>query len=78
MALCRAGERRGQGFRGRLTVYGRGKAGISGLGEAVLGRALVGQTFVQEHLDRLISGHPKRASGWAQDAVRWAFMSGGL
>lgn len=67
-----AGERRGQGIRGRLTVYRRGKAAVSGLGEAVLDRALADQAFVQEHLDQLIAGQPKRAAGWAQDAVRWA------
>jgi len=35
-----AGERRGQGIRGRLNVYGSGKALASGLGEAVMDRAL--------------------------------------
>lgn len=40
-----AGERRGsrdrpQGIRGRLSIYARGKALASGLGEAVLDRAL--------------------------------------
>src|SRR5215213_7907958 len=35
-----AGERRGQGIRGRLNVYGRGKALVSSLGEAVMDRAL--------------------------------------
>jgi hypothetical protein len=33
-----AGERRGQGLRGTLTVYRRGKAAVSGLGKAVLDR----------------------------------------
>ena len=35
-----AAERRGQGIRGRLTVYHRGRAAVSGLGEAAMGRAL--------------------------------------
>lgn len=67
-----AGERRGQGLRGRLTVYRRGKAAVSGLGEAVLDRALADATFVQEHLEQLIGGQPKRAATWAQDALHWA------
>jgi len=74
-----AGERRGQGLRGRLTVYRRGKAAVSGLGEAVLDRALADPAFVQEHLDELLAGQPKRAAAWAQDAlqradlhIRWA------
>jgi hypothetical protein len=40
-----AGERRGQGIKGRLIVYSRGKAAVSGLGEAALDRALA----VQRH-----------------------------
>lgn len=35
-----AAERRGQGIRGRLTVYRRGRAAVSGLGEAAMDRAL--------------------------------------
>jgi len=67
-----AGERRGQGIRGRLTVYRRGKAAVSGLGEAVLDRALADATFVHGHLEQLLAGQPKRAAVWAQDALRWA------
>lgn len=67
-----AGERRGQGIRGRLTVYRRGKAAVSGLGEAVLDRALADATFVQGQLEQLLAGQPKRAAVWAQDALRWA------
>ena len=74
-----AGERRGQGIRGRLTVYRRGKGAVSGLGEAVLDRALADAQFIQERLDELLAGRPKRAALWAQDSfgcadlhVRWA------
>ena len=67
-----AGERRGQGLRGRLTVYRRGKAAVSGLGEAALDRALSDPAFVQGHLDELLEGSPKRAAAWAQDALKWA------
>jgi hypothetical protein len=67
-----AGERRGQGLRGRLTVYRRGKAAVSGLGEAVLDRALSDPGFVKRHYDELVSGVAKRAAVWAQDAFVWA------
>jgi hypothetical protein len=66
-----AGERRGQGIRGRLRVYRRGKAAVSGLGEAVLDRALADATFVQKHLEQLLAGQLKQAAVWAQDALRW-------
>ncbi|MCU1657784.1 MAG: nuclease subunit of the excinuclease complex [Pseudonocardiales bacterium] len=67
-----AGERRGQGIRGRLTVYRRGKGAVSGLGEAVLDRALADPNFVRQRLDELAGGKPKRAAVWAQDAFAWA------
>ena len=53
-------------------VYRRGKAAVSGLGEAVLDRALADAAFVQQHLEGLLAGQPKRAALWAQDALRWA------
>jgi hypothetical protein len=67
-----AGERRGAGLRGRLTVYRRGKAAVSGLGEAVLDRALADVGFLQQRLDEVIAGAPRRASVWAQLAFEWA------
>jgi hypothetical protein len=67
-----AGERRGQGIRGRLTVYRRGKGAVSGLGEAVLDRALADADFIQGQLNALLVGEPKRAAVWAQDAFTWA------
>jgi hypothetical protein len=67
-----AGERRGQGIRGRLTVYRRGKGAVSGLGEAVLDRALADTAFVQQCLDELAGGKPRRAAVWAQKAFTWA------
>jgi len=65
-----AGERKGQGIRGRLSIYRRGKGAVSGFGEAALDRALAGATFVEEHLDAVRAGQPTRASVWAQDAIR--------
>lgn len=67
-----AGERRGQGIRGRLTVYRRGKAAVSGLGEAVLDRALADVGFVQGRLEEPRAGGPERTAVWAQDAITWA------
>jgi hypothetical protein len=67
-----AGERRGQGVRGRLTVYRRGKGAVSGLGEAALDRALADTEFVQRRLNELRAGESQRASAWAQKALAWA------
>jgi len=53
-------------------VYRRGKAAVSGLGEAVLAPALADAAFVQGRLEQLLAGEPKRAAVWAQDALRWA------
>lgn len=74
-----AGERRGRGLRGRLSIYRRGRGAVSGFGEAALDRALADADFVQAHLDAIRAGAPSRASAWARDAiasfspeVRWA------
>lgn len=66
-----AGERKGQGIRGRLSIYRRGKGAVSGFGEAALDRALASTAFIEEHLDNVRAGNPARASIWAQDAIRW-------
>lgn len=66
-----AGERRGQGIRGRLSIYRRGRGAVSGFGEAALDRALANTAFVARHLDDVRAGKPARASVWAQDATRW-------
>lgn len=66
-----AGERRGQGLRGRLSIYRRGRGPVSGFGEAALDRALGNAAFIEEHLAGVRAGQPVRASVWAQDAIRW-------
>lgn len=66
-----AGERRGRGIRGRLSVYRRGKGAVSGFGEAALDRALADVDFVEEHLARVRAGQPARTAVWAQDAIQW-------
>lgn len=74
-----AGERRGSGLRGRLTVYRSGKAMVSGLGEAVLDRALADPDWVGQRLEEIRAGQPRRAKHWGQAAfvradlhLRWA------
>jgi hypothetical protein len=66
-----AGERKGRGIRGRLSIYRRGKGAVSGFGEAALDRALADATFVEEHLVAVRAGQATRASVWAKDAIRW-------
>lgn len=67
-----AGERRGQGIKGRLTVYYRGKAAVSGLGEAALDRALADLKWLRQRVAEVEAGHPRRAASWAQDAIHYA------
>lgn len=79
-----AGERAGggngpQGLRGRLTVYARGRAAVSGFGEAALDRALADPAWLRARLKSLETDGPRRAKLWAKDAishlapdVRWA------
>lgn len=74
-----AGERRGQGLRGRLLLYLTGKAAVSGLGEAAFDRALADAVWVRERLAHIDKGEPERAKTWARLAVeradlqvRWA------
>ena len=45
-----------------LSVYQRGKAAVSGLGEAMLDRALADTGFVKQHYDELVDGVAKRAA----------------
>lgn len=63
-----AGERKGQGVRGRLTIYARGRGAVSGLGEAVLDRALADEDWVAAQLDDLRRNGPTRAKLWAARA----------
>lgn len=64
-----AGERRGQGVRGRLTVYARGRGAVSGLGEAALDRALADESWLAARLDDLRRDGPVRAKEWAVAAM---------
>jgi hypothetical protein len=64
-----AGERRGQGIRGRLNVYSRGKAVVSGLGEAVMDRALADVRWLRQRLNDLEHGRAMRTREWGQAAL---------
>ncbi|WP_328634223.1 hypothetical protein [Streptomyces sp. NBC_00356] len=67
-----AGERSGQGLRGRLRRYASGKAIASGLGEAVFDRALADAGWLRERLMEVEAGQPMRATGWGKAALNWA------
>ncbi|GLX50853.1 hypothetical protein Shyhy01_38030 [Streptomyces hygroscopicus subsp. hygroscopicus] len=57
-----AGERQGEGLRGRLRRYTSGKALASGLGEAVFDRALVDPQWRRERLAEAETGRSRRAT----------------
>ena len=59
------GDRRGAGLRGRMTAYCTGKAAVSGLGRAVLDRALNEERFLTKRLVALTAGERLDAKGWA-------------
>ena len=63
-----AGARRGHGVRGRLTVYARGRGAVSGLGEAVLDRALADPAWITARLHDLRANGPTRTKEWAAAA----------
>ena len=74
-----AAERRGQGIRGRLTVYRRGRAAVSGLGEAAMDRALRDPVWLRARLEAVEKGADWRTRDWATAALeraelqlRWA------
>jgi hypothetical protein len=56
-----AGERSGQGLRGRLRRYTSGKALASGLGEAVFDRALADANWLRERLAEVETSRPTGA-----------------
>jgi hypothetical protein len=66
MAGERAGSGRPQGLRGRLRVYGTGKALTSGLGEAVADRAFADADWLRGRLHEVEQGRPMRAKRWGK------------
>lgn len=80
-----AGERRGQGVRGRLMVYHRGRGAVSGLGETALDRALGDVAWLRGRLKQVEAGAQFRTRDWATAAlervdlhVRWAVTVDGV
>ncbi|TNM67769.1 hypothetical protein FHN55_09135 [Streptomyces sp. NP160] len=79
MAGERAGSGRPQGLRGRLRVYVSGKAAVSGLGEAVMDRALASPEFLRARVAEAEAGRAvtvramnRLAFDWAALEVAWA------
>lgn len=67
-----AAERRGQGIRGRLTVYWRGRAAVSGLGEAAMDRALADPAWLRSRSEEVAAGASWRTRDWAKAALQRA------
>lgn len=77
-----AGERKGKGIRGRLSIYASGRGATSGLGEHAMDRALADPAWLQARLDEALAGRPMRATMAARSAidharleVRWQTVS---
>lgn len=64
-----AGERKGNGLRGRLAIYASGKGAGSGLGEHAFDRALEDPIWLQARLDEALAGTPMRAKEAARSAI---------
>lgn len=64
-----AGERKGNGLRGRLAIYASGKGAGSGLGEHAFDRALEDPKWLQARLDEALAGNPMRAKAAARSAI---------
>lgn len=69
-----AGERRGEGVRGRLRIYASGRAAVSGLGEAAMDRALADADWLRDRLAELEAGGVLRTKEWAQLALKRATL----
>lgn len=64
-----AGERKGNGIRGRLAIYFSGKGAASGLGEHAFDRALADPAWVEERLVEAHEGRSMRATKAARSAI---------
>ncbi len=49
-------------------MYAKGKAAVSGLGEAVFNRALADPSFVRARLAKVEAGSPRSAQEWSRAA----------
>jgi len=70
----RAGERRGKGLRGRLTIYVSGRAPHSGLGNLALERALQDASWLRERLQEVEAGTTLTVQQWSRLAVERAAL----
>lgn len=68
----RAGERGSKGLRGRLTIYGSGRAPHSGLGNLALERALQDPVWLRTRLADVETGTHLTVQDWSMLAVRRA------
>lgn len=64
-----SGERKGNGLRGRLSIYASGKGAGSGLGEHALDRALEDPAWLRARLSEAVAGTPMRAKAAARSAI---------
>lgn len=64
-----AGERRGQGLRGRLAAYQSGRGVVSGFGAAAMDRALQDVDWLRERLSELELGVAATTREWATAAI---------
>lgn len=64
-----AGERKGNGLRGRLAIYASGKGASSGLGEHALDRALADPDWMRARLAEAEAGTAMRATEAARSAI---------
>lgn len=64
-----AGERKGNGLRGRLAIYFSGKGAASGLGEHAFDRALADPAWVEERLVEARERRSMRATKAARSAI---------
>lgn len=66
-----AGERRGMGVRGRISVYASGKGLVSGIGEAALDRVLADPAWISQRLAEAHAGTSLRSQEWGRLAVEY-------
>lgn len=67
-----AGERSGNGLRGRLTIYVSGRSPHSGLGNLALDRALQDPAWLRARLADLEAGQQLTVQNWSALAVQRA------
>ncbi|MCV9993433.1 hypothetical protein OIU93_03870 [Paeniglutamicibacter sp. ZC-3] len=64
-----AGERSGNGLRGRLAIYASGKGAMSGLGEHAFDRAFADADWMRARLEETLAGRSRRTKELARLAI---------